>query len=155
MNVIGHVKVRKVIWMEFAAFALLAAVLTPEYKLMGLIVARLISGLLHALMICELAATQRYLQLPAGTALMTYLRPVVGGVAMYVMLTSFSVSSIAPVELMIKVILGGVFYVAWMLSTWVLAGKPDGLETMGTALLSRVMTSGGHSENLPASCWSR
>ncbi|MGE0112826.1 lipopolysaccharide biosynthesis protein [Aquabacterium sp.] len=138
MNVVGHVKVHsKVIWMEFAAFALLAAALTPEYELIGLIVARLISGLLHALMV--IAATHKYLQLPAGTALLTYLRPVLGSVAMYVMLTSFSVSSIAPIELMTKVILGGGFYVTWMLSTWALAGKPDGIETMATSLLTRVL----------------
>lgn len=139
MNVVGHVKVHsKVIWLEFFAFALLAAALTPEYKLMGLVVARLLSGLLHALMV--VVSTKQYLALPMRASLSTYVRPVVGSVAMYVMLTSFSVSSIAPIELMAKVILGGVFYVAWMLSTWIVAGKPDGLETMATGLLSRVMS---------------
>ena len=139
LNVVGHVKVQsKIIWLEFVAFALLAVALTPEYKLIGLIAARLISGLLHALMV--IVATRRYLHLPMRSALMTYLRPVVGSVAMYFTLTSFSVSSIAPIELAIKVVLGGVFYVAWILITWALAGKPDGIETMGVSLLDRVLS---------------
>lgn len=139
MNVLGHVKVYStIIWLEFATFVLLAAALTPKYQLIGLVIARLISGLFHALMV--IAATHRYLKLPASIALLTYMRPVVGSVAMYVMLTSFSVSSIAAIDLMVKVMIGGIFYIGWMLSTWALAGKPDGLESMGASLLTRVLS---------------
>ena len=59
---------------------------------------------------------------------------------MYFMLKSFIVSSIAPIELAIKVVLGGIFYVAWILLIWMLAGKPDGVETMGVSLLGRVLS---------------
>lgn len=139
LNVVGHVKVQsKIIWLEFVAFVLLAVALTPEYKLIGLIVARLISGLLHAFMV--IFASSRHLHLPMRSALLTYLRPLAGSVAMYFMLTSFIVSSIAPIELAIKVVLGGIFYVAWILITWMLAGKPDGIETMGVSLLGRVLS---------------
>lgn len=45
---------------------------------------------------------------------------------MYFMLKSFIVSSIAPIELAIKVVLGGIFY-GVDTAHLMLAGKPDGV----------------------------
>lgn len=138
MNVAGHVKVQsKIVWLEFVVFALLALALTPTYKLIGLMLARLLSGLVHAFLV--IFATRKHMHLPVQQSLMTYVRPLIGSLLMYALLTSFNVSHIAGIELTVKVVIGGVFYTCWILGTWVLVHKPDGIETMILATITRVL----------------
>ena len=138
MNVAGFVKVQsKIVWFEFLVFTVLAIVLAPTYKLIGLMVARLLSGLVNALLM--ILATKKHMQLPVKQSLMTYVRPVIGSLLMYGLLTSFTFSSIAGIELAVKIVIGGVCYTCWMLGTWILAGRPDGIEPMILSVLKRVL----------------
>lgn len=138
MNVAGHVKVQsKIVWFEFVVFSLLALALTPTYKLIGLMVARLLSGLVHALLV--ICATNRHLQLPIGQSLLTYVRPLFGSLLMYALLTSFNFSGNAGIELALKIVVAAVFYTCWMLGTWVLARKPDGIENMALGVIARLL----------------
>ena len=138
MNVAGHVKVQsKIVWIEFMAFAALSLLLTPRYSLQGLMAARLLSGLLHAALM--IFATRRHMALPVRHAIMSYTRPLVGSLIMYGILTSFTVTAMAGLELTIKFFVGSVFYACWILGTWVLARKPDGIEPMILAALGRVL----------------
>ena len=138
MNVAGYVKVQsKIVWFEFIVFTLLAITLAPTYKLIGLMVARLLSGLVSAMLM--IFATKKHMQLPIKQSLMTYVRPVMGSLLMYAFLTSFTFSSIAGIELALKVVIGGVLYTGWMLGTWILTGKPDGIEPMILTAMGRVL----------------
>lgn len=141
MNVAGYVKVQsKIVWFEFVVFSLLALALTPTYKLIGLMMARLLSGLVHAMLV--IFATQKHMQLPARRSSATYVRPLTGSLLMYALLTSFTFSHVAGIELTMKVIVGGVFYTSWLLGTWVLARKPDGIEPMIVATIARLLARG-------------
>ena len=129
MNVAGHVKVQtKIVWLEFAVFALLAVLLVKPLGLVGLMLARLVAGLFHAGYMA--VQTRHHMKLPMGTILKCYARPLWGALVMYALLAHTGAwSSSVFLDLCLKVISGMAFYTVWILVTWRLSGMPQGIES--------------------------
>lgn len=130
LNVAGHVSVQsRIVWIEFLVFVVLAALLSPSYHLQGLMLARIGSGLLHALLM--MFASRVHLQLSLRKTLGALIRPLIGSSLMYSLLILGGQSSSSPtINLMSNIFLGSVFYTAWILLTWRMARCPDGLESI-------------------------
>lgn len=126
LNVAGHVKVQTyAVWMEFAVFAALSFLLIPEHHLMGLVYARIASGLFKCQTIIMATSWRSGLKL----------RGIYGAVWPSICSAAFMAlallyipvpweSSLA--RLATKVALGAAVYVASMLLIWQLTGRPSG-----------------------------
>jgi len=128
LNVAGHVRVQtRIVWMEFLAFVALAFLLTPKYHLQGLILARIGSGLLHSLLM--MLAARKHAGLSLGSTARSLLRPLSGAMFMYGVLATWgNIFSLPWVDLIANIMLGAMIYTAWMLLTWHMTRRPDGLE---------------------------
>lgn len=129
LNVAGFVRVQsRIVWVEFLTFVALALLLTSTYHLQGLMAARIGSGLLSAGLM--MLAARQYAQLSLRKTASTLLRPVTGAALMYGLLVVSGTWFDYPiVELIGKVIVGASFYTGWMLITWQLAKRPEGIES--------------------------
>jgi lipopolysaccharide exporter len=128
MNVAGHVKVQtKIVWMEFAVFAVLAMLLVKPLGLVGLMLARLVAGLFHSGYMA--AQTSHHMKLPMMSILKCYARPLSGALLMYAMLAHTGAwSNNILLDLCLKVTSGMAFYTVWILATWRMSGMPQGIE---------------------------
>ncbi|MDD2881490.1 MAG: oligosaccharide flippase family protein [Rhodoferax sp.] len=135
LNVAGHVRVQsRIVWTEFLAFVLLALVLTPAYHLHGLMLARIGSGLLQAALM--MLAARQFMQLSLTITLATLVRPLSGAMLMYGALTTWGNSFSQPfINLLCNVVLGAVLYTSWLMLTWRLAGRPEGLESTAVGFI--------------------
>lgn len=116
-------------WIEFVAFLVAAAILTPLYGLIGLAEARLLSSCVNWL-IFVIAATRknkiRYRDL--GGVLW---RPLLGIVAMAIVLSIFLLPDWPlALNLALQIITGAISFVFISVAGWWLAGKPDSLESL-------------------------
>jgi len=129
LNVAGHVRVQsRIVWLEFLAFVILAFALTPNFHLQGLMLARIGSGLLHAVLM--MFAARQHAQLSLSRTFRVLLRPMSGAVLMYGVLTTWGNCFNHPfVNLIFNVFAGAVLYTSWLVLTWQLVGKPEGLES--------------------------
>ena len=129
LNVAGHVRVQsRIVWIEFVIFVTMALLLTPLYHLHGLMLARIGSGLLQAVMM--MFAARQFAQLSLKRTASTLVRPIMGACLMYGLLVAWGNWFDYPmVDLLGKVIVGAVFYISWILITWQLAKRPDGIES--------------------------
>lgn len=137
----GHTKVQStVVWLEFAFFAVAAVLLVPHLNLMGLVWARLLGS---GLIACVTAGyTRKHCDLSMRAVAGALWRPTVGSIAMYGAVSHFSglMAGDGVLELAASVLLGVVSYTAWMLVSWRLVGRPEGLEsTVLDALRARRM----------------
>jgi lipopolysaccharide exporter len=125
----GHTKVQsKVVWLEFAVFAVAAAVLVPKLYLIGLVWARLL-GAIVALVITLLAA-RKSCSVPLRATAKALLRPLVGAVLMYLLVVAVTSQFDSDLlKLAIGVACGATWFITWSLGTWLLVGKPEGLES--------------------------
>lgn len=125
----GHTRIQNhIVWVEFAAFVVLALVLVPQLHLLGLVWARIGASLVNAWLTA--ASTQKYCGLSLGSIIHALWRPLLGANLMYGAV-SFSVSFFDSgiVQLAAGILSGGVVYGTWTLITWWLAGRPEGLES--------------------------
>lgn len=129
LNVAGHVRVQtRIVWIEFLVFVALAMLLSSKFHLQGLIFARIGSGLLHAVLM--MFAARFHLQLSLRKTIGTLVRPFFGSLFMYAAINVWGpISSISTINFFLDIILGSIFYTAWILLTWRLAKCPDGLES--------------------------
>jgi len=135
LSVAGHVRVQsRIVWIEFLTFIAMALFLISTYHLQGLMFARIGSGLLQAVLMMYAART--YTKISLRNTLNTLLRPLSGSLVMYGLLATSGHAFIHPmVNLVCSVMLGTLSYVAWLLLTWHLAGRPEGLETTAIQLI--------------------
>jgi O-antigen/teichoic acid export membrane protein len=129
LNVAGYVRIQtRIVWVEFAAFVALALLLTTTYHLQGLMWARIGSSVLQAFLM--MLAAQHYGQLPMQKTFAVLIRPLCGSALMYGLLVTWGGWNMLPIaELIVSTIAGGIFFVAWLLITWHLVGRPEGLES--------------------------
>lgn len=126
----GHTKQHSMtVWFELCAFLLASIVLVPMFSLMGLVGARAIGAVvgfgrttMFARNLCQLNVTALFHGL---------WRPVIGALLMFFLVHWVSARFDGMVEQLIAgVSVGATFYIAWCLLTWVVSGRPDGLELM-------------------------
>jgi len=114
-------------WIEFCAFILAAAILTPIHGLIGLAEARLISSVVNCLTF--IIAVTRKNQIHYQNLFGVLWRPLVGiGVMAIVLSNQSDLDLPLALQLAVKIIQGAVSYSIFVLAAWRLAGKPDGLE---------------------------
>ena len=125
----GHTRLQNhIVWAEFAVFAICSLTLIPHLHLIGLIWARIIASSANALITALCARSYCQVSIIAiGSAL---LRPMVGAISMYGLvdllmrwLTGNTWS------LVLGITVGVLTYSAWILLSWFVAGKPEGLES--------------------------
>jgi lipopolysaccharide exporter len=128
LNVAGHVRVQtRIVWIEFVAFVALALLLSSAYHLQGLILARIGSGLLHVVLM--MYAARQHMQVSLRQTFGMLIRPLSGSLLMYGLLVTWGQwVEPAMVNFALNILAGAVFYIVWLLLTWLLAGKPEGLE---------------------------
>jgi O-antigen/teichoic acid export membrane protein len=129
LSVAGHVKVQsRIVWIEFLAFVVLAVILSSKFHLQGLILARIGSGLLHAVLM--MFAARLHLQLSLKKIIGTLIRPFFGSILMFAAIKTWGpISSISALNFFLDIILGSILYITWILLSWRLAKCPDGLES--------------------------
>ncbi|MBK1682246.1 oligosaccharide flippase family protein [Rhodoferax fermentans] len=125
----GHTRLQNhIVWAEFAVFVLCSLVLVPQLHLPGLVWARIAASGVNA-MVTALCASL-YCQLALSAMVKVLLRPTLGAVSMYLL-----VSLVMPWvpgsawSLVISITLGALAYTSWTLLTWFAAGRPEGLES--------------------------
>jgi len=126
----GHTKTQShAAWLELAAFVVATAVLLPWLNLIGLVWARLIaSG-------CNLAIMIFFARQLTGLRVVrvfgAFWRPMLGALLMAAVLhiTPSLGSAWAPLELLLKVFIGALFFAFWSFITWYVVGRPEGLES--------------------------
>lgn len=125
----GHTRIQShLVWLEFGAFATLALWMTPIHGLIALGWARLIASTLNFAMV--LVATARYCQLSIPKMALHLLRPFTGAALMAALLTQLPTwTANMPLSLATTVLIGALFFGAWSIVTWQMAGRPEGLES--------------------------
>jgi O-antigen/teichoic acid export membrane protein len=138
LNGLGRIYAR-IMWVEFIAFAIAAALLTQSHGLMGLAYARLTSAAIYVLV--YLLIVSRYAEIRLVDMLSAVWRPTVGAGLMGIAINYLSISGYgALVELIVQATFGAVVYTLWIVVSWRLVGMPDGLETIVLqALRKRLM----------------
>ena len=125
----GHTRVLNTVsWIEFVVFAGLSFVLVPEFHLMGMVWARLFASLSSCLLIA--LNVKNYCQIEIGKLLKSVLRPLTGAGIMYFLVTYML--NIAPndmVQLFGGMAIGACFYALWLLCSWHILDRPEGLES--------------------------
>jgi O-antigen/teichoic acid export membrane protein len=125
----GYTKAQSVsVWLEFLVFIIAAIFLVPKYFLMGLVWARMLGVFMN--MAITLVAAQKSCELSAKAACFATLRPAVGAILMYVMVTYVvSLVNTTSAQILFGIVCGVLSFICWSLATWLLAGRPDGLES--------------------------
>lgn len=124
------------VWLEFAGFSALAALLVPTQGLVGLAFARLGAGLFNLLAM----ATVCHLRCGLSLAKLSFaiLRPTAGSALMYLLITAcLTLVQSLPAQIVLGVAAGAVFYLFWAFATWHLSGRPEGFESTAIELFQR------------------
>jgi lipopolysaccharide exporter len=125
----GHTRTQsRIVWIEFALFAVASLVLVPQMHLLGLVWARIAASLANAAVIA--LSTQKQCHLPLASVMHALWRPLAGAVAMYFLVRY--VGGLVPagaLQLVVGVLCGALFYSAWCVASWFVAGKPEGFES--------------------------
>lgn len=125
----GHTRTQSTaVWIEFLVFAISAMLLVPSQHLIGLVYARLIASAVNALSMTLFA--RAYVGLPIGEVARALWRPVLGAVLMHLVVVQAAnqVSGLGA-QLAVGVLTGVVTYSLWLLISWWMAGRPEGLES--------------------------
>jgi len=125
----GHTKIQNhAVWLEFGIFVIAAILLVPAFSLLGLVWARIMGTMVN--LGATMLATHHYCSLSLRQALVSLMRPTVGAALMYYLVT-FVISTISGdvVRLALGAGIGALFFSIWSLSTWFVAGRPEGLES--------------------------
>lgn len=125
----GFTKVHShVVFLELAAFVVLAFALVPSAYLLGLAWARILAIAVRQLAIA--IAARKYCGVSLRATAKVVWRPVVGAALMY-LLVRWVVSHIESLfgQLAVGTLTGAVFYVAFMWMSWIATGRPHGLES--------------------------
>jgi len=128
LNVRGHLKAQtNIVWIQFAIFCLSCYPLTLHFQLMGIVAARMISGLSSGIMLGIVA--NRILNIRVQSIAAALFRPLLGSILMYFLIDFILIRNLSPFfQVLQGVAVGGFFFPAWIFFTWFLVGKPDGVE---------------------------
>ncbi len=128
--VLGHSRLQASnVWIEFAIFAVAAVVLVPTFDFVGLAYARLISAV--AIGAIYLVTGHLIAQLSYAAIAQVLWRPFVGVGLMALVLPLFADADRLPLlQLALLVAIGAVLYTGWIVASWWLVGRPDGIERM-------------------------
>ena len=125
----GHTRMQsQIVWVEFAAFFALALLLVPQLHLMGLVWARMGGSLVNGAL--TVWHTQQLCGLPARAVGKALMRPLVGALGTFavvsLVVTQFATQA---AQLAFGISAGVLVFGCWSALTWLLAGRPEGLES--------------------------
>ncbi len=135
----GHTRTQSTLmWAELLFFVLGVILLVPAHHLMGLILARLFASAL-ASVLSIWYARKRCGQRIANIIAALW-RPAAGSALMYVGISWLLAREELPASfrLFTCVLLGALFYSGWLFLTWLLVGRPQGLESTALEYLRRM-----------------
>lgn len=126
LNVAGYVKVNTyAVWLEFILFVGLSFLLIMHHQLMGLIYARIASGLFKCQLFISVTSIRSDLKIRTIYALVW--PPLLASGIMAAVLIYLPISLQNDlIRLLLKVILGAAVYIICMLVLWIIVGKPNG-----------------------------
>jgi lipopolysaccharide exporter len=125
----GHTRTQTTaVWVEFGIFVLAALLLVPVLHLVGLVLARLLASLASTVAMSVFAQTRADLPM-SGVALALW-RPLLGALAMHwaVAVAIEQVQGHA-LQLLVGMLTGVLAYGVWLMASWLVAGRPEGLES--------------------------
>jgi lipopolysaccharide exporter len=121
------------VWLEFACFIALSALMVPSLGLVGLAYARLVAGVFNVLamaVVCRLRCGLSLRKLAFAI-----LRPTVGAALMYLLITAcLGLVESLPAQILLGVGAGAAVYMCWAFATWRLSGRPEGFESTALEL---------------------
>lgn len=125
----GHTRTQMhIVWIEFVAFVVAAVLLVPGLHLIGLVYARIIGSFVNLTWTAIYA--KKYTHLDLYRVFTALIRPVVGSIVLY-----FAVKALVPIfpstisQVIISVLVGALSYTVWILISWHVIGRPEGLES--------------------------
>lgn len=125
----GHTKVQSyVVWFEFAVFLVFAAVLVPSFFLIGLVCARMLGSLAN--LVVTVLAAHRYCDTSLRLVSIAIARPLFGAMLMYLLVVTVVNHTLGDsMRLCLGIASGGLSFTLWSMFSWLLSGKPAGLES--------------------------
>ena len=125
----GHTRtLNTVSWIEFAVFVAAALVLVPQFYLMGMGLARLLASLVNSVVLS--LSAKRYCHIALHKLLLSIMRPLIGAALMYFLVTHvLNMNPSDGMQCFMAIMAGALFYSAWLLGSWVILKKPEGLES--------------------------
>ena len=126
----GHAKIQSTaIWIEFGAFIIAAYFLLPAYGLIGLALARMIASTVNTCLTAYFS--HKYCSVSIYLMVACVTRPLIGSILMGISVLFFMNQKYDSMyySLFFGVILGVVLYTFWIVISWLIVGKPEGLES--------------------------
>lgn len=125
----GHTRLQsQIVWAEFAVFVGFCFLLVPQLHLIGLVWARIAASSANALI--TILCARSYCHIPVVAVGQSLLRPLVGALVMFgVVHHTQAIISGSLWQLVVGIASGALVYTVWTLATWLVAGKPEGLES--------------------------
>jgi lipopolysaccharide exporter len=125
---LGHSKLQAyIMWAEFLVFAVAAVLLVPQSGIFGLAYARLVSAIVY--FVSNVVAAKAYAGIDYRSTWNALFRPTISTLMMTGALLFLSnVNPNSYIELSLKITTGVLVYTASILATWMLSGRPDGIE---------------------------
>jgi len=125
----GNTKVQSyAVWLEFAVFLLSAALLVPSFFLIGLVWARMLGSV--ASLGATVLATRKYYGMSLGSVALTIARPLLGAALMFVIVQAvINQMQGNALQLGVGIFCGAMTFTLWSLFSWLLVGRPAGLES--------------------------
>jgi O-antigen/teichoic acid export membrane protein len=129
LNIEGYLKIQtNIVWIQFFIFCIFSFPLVYKFQLIGIVGARMISGLSSGIMLAFVA--KRKLDVDLSLILMALFRPILGSVLMYLLIIFTMIQSWSPLfQVLQGIFTGAVFFTTWIFVTWSMMGKPDGFES--------------------------
>lgn len=116
-------------WLEFFSFLIAAAFLGPKFGVIGLAYARLVSVTCN--LFFNVAVMMRRVDVGVFELLSIFWRPVVGVMLMCLGIEALSTLDLVPLyRLIASIVVGGSIYGLWVIVSWSMFGRPDGLESL-------------------------
>jgi O-antigen/teichoic acid export membrane protein len=125
----GHTRLQnRIVWFEFTLFVLACIVFIPGLHLLGLVFARITASGATALITA--AYTKSYCNLSLVAVAKALMRPLAGALCMVVVVHMFLGQWTGSAwALPLAIAVGVLVYSGWSLITWLLMGRPEGLES--------------------------
>lgn len=126
----GYTKIlNTTVWFEFIVFVVASYFLLPYYNLVGLAIARMIASTVNTFLTAYYS--HKYCSINFYSMMKSIIRPLIGSVLMGILVSYYIDKNYISIyyNLFIGITLGVILYACWSLLTWLVAGKPEGLES--------------------------
>lgn len=126
----GHSKNQSsILWLELASFVIAALILVPSFDIFGLVYARIFAAAIIILAFCYQVHIK--CQLPWLAPIIYFLRPLLLSAVMFTLI-QFTLGAFNTDNLWLQLITGistgALSYTVMMLFSWLVCGRPEGLE---------------------------